>query len=104
MGRFDYHVSVRRFDQPTAFLVYPLTMRLRLPPLALIPLLPGDPEVTVDLQAVFDRAYDASPIDGKLTYGEDPVIPPFRPYSAKLGPPVNSSGRGDRGSEGLWGT
>ena len=37
-----------------------LSMRLRLPPLA-IPLLPGDPDVTVDLQAVFDRAYDAGP-------------------------------------------
>ncbi|MGZ3394821.1 MAG: DUF4058 family protein [Isosphaeraceae bacterium] len=82
VGPFDYHVSVRRFDRPTAFLVYPLSMRLRLPPLA-IPLLPGDPDVTVDLQAVFDRAYDAGPYRRKVDYGEDPVIPPFRPDQAK---------------------
>ena len=82
MGPFDYHVSVRRFDRPTAFLVYPLSMRLRLPLLA-IPLLPGDPDVTVDLQAVFDRAYDAGPYRREVDYGEDPVIPPFRPDQAK---------------------
>ncbi len=82
VGPFDYHVSVRRFDRPTAFLVYPLSMRLRLPPLA-IPLLPGDPDVTVDLQAVFDRAYDAGPYRREVEYGEDPVIPPFHPDQAK---------------------
>ena len=82
VGPFDYHVSVHRFDRPTAFLVYPLSMRLRLPPLA-IPLLPGDPDVTVDLQAVFDRAYDAGPYRREVDYGGDPVIPPFRPDQAK---------------------
>ena len=77
VGPFDYHVSVRRFDRPTAFLVYPLSMRLRLPPLA-IPLLPGDPDVTVDLQAVFDRAYDAGPYRREVTRrrSRHPSIPP----------------------------
>ena len=89
MGRFDYHVSVRRFDRPTAFLAYPLSMGLRLPPLA-IPLLPGDPDVTVDLQAVFDRAYDECPYYPGNKEGHIPT------RSASEGPMKSSESR--RGS------
>src|SRR5262249_55870163 len=59
-GAFDYHVSIHRFDRPHDFFLYPIRLEQRLPVIA-IPLLPGDPDVMLDLQAVFDRAYDAGP-------------------------------------------
>jgi len=38
--------------------------------------------VTVDLQAVFDRYYDAGPDAREIRYGEDTVIPSLRPDEA----------------------
>ncbi len=45
-----------------------------MPPVA-IPLLPGDSPVTVDLQSVFNRCYDAGPYAREIHYGVDTVIP-----------------------------
>ena len=75
-GPFDYHVSVRRFDRPGEFLVYPIPLQRRLPTIR-IPLLPGDPSIPISLQAVFQRAYDAGPYRRAVRYGEDPVDPPL---------------------------
>jgi hypothetical protein len=75
-GPFDYHVSVHRFDRPTDFLVYPIRLEQRLPVIA-IPLLDGDPDVPLDLQAAFDQAYDFGPYSKEVAYLEDPVIPPL---------------------------
>lgn len=75
-GSFDYHVSVHVFDDFETFFVYPIHLEDRLPPVA-IPLLPGDSPVTVDLQSVFDRCYDAGPYTREIRYGEDAVIPPL---------------------------
>jgi len=75
-GPFDYHVSVHGFDDFETFFVYPIRLEDRLPPVA-IPLLPGDSPVTVDLQSVFDRCYDAGPYAREIRYGEDAVIPPL---------------------------
>jgi hypothetical protein len=75
-GSFDYHVSVRPFDDVDTFPVYPIRLEDRLPPIA-IPLLPGDPRVTIDLQAIFDRCYDAGPYALEVNYGTDAVIPPL---------------------------
>ena len=47
-GPFDYHISVRSFDDLDVFQVYPIQLEDRLPPIA-VPLLPGDPPVTLDL-------------------------------------------------------
>jgi hypothetical protein len=80
-GAFDYHVSVRPFDDSETFHVYPIRMEDRLPPIA-IPLLPGDPAVMLDLQAVFDRCYDAGPYAREIRYGVDAVIPPLDPDGA----------------------
>jgi hypothetical protein len=77
-GAFDYHVCVRRFDRPSDFFVYPIRLEQRLPGIA-IPLLPGDPEVPLGLQAVFDRAYNAGPYRRAINDGEDRIIPPLRP-------------------------
>jgi hypothetical protein len=77
-GDFDYHVSVHRYDDRETFFVYPIALEERLPPVA-IPLLPGDSPVTLDLQAVFDRCYDAGPYLREIDYAVDKVIPPLNP-------------------------
>jgi hypothetical protein len=73
-GRLDYLVSIHRFDRPKEFLVYPITLAQRLPKIA-IPLLPGDPDVPLDLQDVFNRSYDFGPYHREIEYGKDSVVP-----------------------------
>jgi len=80
-GSFDYHVSAHLFDDLETFYVYPIRLEDRLPAIA-IPLLPGDPAVTLDLKRVFDRCYDAGPYAREIHYGTDAVIPPMRPDQA----------------------
>jgi Protein of unknown function (DUF4058) len=75
-GTFEYHVCVHRFHQPNDYFVYPVRLEERLPGIA-IPLLPGDPDVPLSLQAVFDRAYDEGPYHRTVRYGEAPIIPPL---------------------------
>src|SRR5438270_61078 len=67
-GEFDYHVCVHRFDRPNLCFLYPIRLEQRLPNIA-IPLLPGDPDVPLSLQAVFDRAYDEGPYSRVIDYG-----------------------------------
>jgi hypothetical protein len=43
----------------------------------------GDPDVTLDLQTVFDRAYDAGGYDRAVRYDLATVDPPLRPAQAK---------------------
>jgi hypothetical protein len=81
-GSFEYHVSVHRFDRPNDYLLYPIQLAQRLPVIA-IPLLPSDLEIALDLQAVFDRAYDAGPYANEVDYGRDPIVPRLRPDQAK---------------------
>jgi hypothetical protein len=81
-GPLDYHVSIHRFDQLEDFLVYPIRLDERPPELA-IPLLPGDPEVTIDLQAIFDRSYDACPYRRRLRNDAMAPIPPLPPDRAE---------------------
>jgi hypothetical protein len=81
-GPYDYHISVHRFDQPKDYFVYPIRLEQRLPVIA-IPLLPEDPAVRVDLQAVFNRGYDAGPYRKRIRYGEDPIKPPLRREQAE---------------------
>jgi hypothetical protein len=73
-GAFDYHVSVHGFDDPETFFVYPIRLEDRLPSVA-IPLLPGDSPVTIDLQTVFARCYDAGPYAREIHYGVDALVP-----------------------------
>jgi len=81
-GPFDYHVSVHRFDRPNDSFVYPSRLENPLPLLE-IPLLPADPDVTLDLQMVFDQAYAAGPYRREVNYGEDAIVPPLRPSQTK---------------------
>jgi hypothetical protein len=76
-GDFDYHVSIHRFDDLEDFFVYPNFLEEPLPEIA-IPLLPGDPEVPIDLQAVFTRCYDAGPYRRENPYLQGSPVPPLR--------------------------
>jgi hypothetical protein len=78
VGLFDYHVSIHRFDRFEDFLVYPIRLEERLPEIA-IPLLPGDADVMIDLQAVFERGYDTGPYRRRIRYAESAPVPPLRP-------------------------
>lgn len=81
-GPFDYLISVHRYDRHRDFFVYPITMMQRLPRIA-IPLLPGDPDVPLDFQAVLDRAYDDGPYGREIEYGKDRVVPRLDPKQAE---------------------
>ena len=45
-------------------------------PVLSVPLLPGDGEIPLDLQAVFDRTYDAGPYRRRVRYDDWSVIVP----------------------------
>jgi hypothetical protein len=77
-GPFDYHVCVHRFDQLSDYYVYPIRLEDRLPEIE-IPLLPADGGVSVDLQAVFHRCYDAGPYRRRIRYREEKPVPPLGP-------------------------
>ncbi len=74
-GPFDYHVCIHRFDNLEDFFVYPIRLQDRLPEIT-IPLLPGDGDVVVDLQAIFQRSYDAGPYRRRIRYGHTAPVPP----------------------------
>ncbi len=80
-GPFDYLISIHRYDQPRDFFVYPISMTQRLPQIA-IPLLPGDLDVPLDFQAVFDRAYEVGPYRREIGYGKDRIVPRLKPQQA----------------------
>jgi hypothetical protein len=73
-GPFDYHVSVHRFDQPGRFFIYPWQLEDPMPEIA-IPLLPGDGQVPLDLQAVFTRCYDTGPYRRRVLYDPARIVP-----------------------------
>jgi Protein of unknown function (DUF4058) len=90
-GSFDYHVSVHCFDDLETFLVYPIHLEDSLPSVA-IPLLPDDPPVTVDLQSIFNRCYDAGPYAREILYGEDVITPPLAPRQSEWASRVVQAG------------
>jgi hypothetical protein len=69
----DYYVLVSRYEQRPKLVFWPLRLRQCLP-VVRIPLLPPDPDVSLDLQAVLQRAYEAADY-GKYIYGESPDPP-----------------------------
>jgi hypothetical protein len=69
-----YHVCVHRYDRFEQYVVYPVELRERLPTID-VPLLPEHSEIRLDLQAVFDRAYDAAAYDREADYDSEPVPP-----------------------------
>ena len=72
----DYHVCLHRFDNREDFFVYPFCLPQRLPIVA-VPLLPGDGDVKLDLQAVFNKTYEAGPYSREIDYQRDAIEPPL---------------------------
>jgi hypothetical protein len=72
---FDYHVclcpssSIKRY-------AYPFRLTDTLPEIA-VPLLQKDGAIAVDLQEVFNRAYDTGPYRRRVRYGVDKLDPPL---------------------------
>lgn len=77
-GPYDYHISIHRMDDLEDCLVYPIRLENPLPVID-VPLLPQDGAVSVDLQAVFTRCYDAGPYHRRIRYTEDSPVPPLSP-------------------------
>jgi len=80
-GLFDYHVCVHAFEHLDDYVVYPVSLRLRLPVIA-IPLLPGDTPCRVDLQALFDRCYETGRYTHQVDYTQPAPAPALRPDQA----------------------
>jgi len=72
--KWDYLVCLHRGGQGNRFEVWPITIRQRLPRI-LVPLAEGDPDVVLDLQAVFNRCYDEGAYARRIDYHRDPPIP-----------------------------
>jgi hypothetical protein len=75
----DYYVLVSRFSELSRIACWPIGLRNRLPVIP-IPLREPDPDVTLDLQDVLHRTYDAAGY-GKYIYRETPE-PPLHPEAA----------------------
>ena len=73
---YSYHVCVHRDDRFQDYTVYPIPLAARLPGID-VPLLPDDGSVPLDLQAVFDRCYDAGPYRREIDYLADQPQPPL---------------------------
>jgi hypothetical protein len=69
---WDYLVSVWR-PHTSDYELYPIPLRNRLPRIR-VPLRPDDADVTLDLQAAFDRAYDSGPYPQRIDYHAN-VVP-----------------------------
>jgi hypothetical protein len=76
VGPFDYHASIHRYDEPEQFFIYPWRLDEQMPEIA-VPLLPGDGEVGLDLQAVFNHCYDAGPYRRRVQYDPSRLVPPL---------------------------
>ena len=70
---FDYHICLRRFDQASLWL-YPIALTDPLPTIN-IPLLPGDGEVPLPLQKLFDHVYDRGSFPRVVDYRGQPPPP-----------------------------
>lgn len=74
VAHLDYHVCLHRFDNVEDFFVYPFCLPQQLPTVA-VPLLPGDGDVKLDLQAVFNKTYNAGPYSREIDYLRDVIEP-----------------------------
>jgi hypothetical protein len=69
----DYYAFVSRGDRRPACQVYPWTMQEALPPLP-IPLLPPDPDVWIDLAALFRATYERGRYGRSIDYTAPPPV------------------------------
>lgn len=71
---WNYLVCVRRAPTRYHFEVYPATVRTRLPRIR-VPLRAPDPDIVLDLQAVFARCYDSGGYEDFVDYNAEPPLP-----------------------------
>jgi len=71
---WHYLICLHRGRAGKRYEVWPFTVRQRLPRIS-VPLAEGDPDVVLDLQAVFDRCYDEGAYARRLDYRREPTIP-----------------------------
>ena len=76
------HTALRRGADRASLLVYPIRLENPLPEVAVL-LLPGDPAVPLDLQAVFTRCYDTGPYRRLRPYGDRTHEPPLTSTQAE---------------------
>ncbi|OQY98690.1 MAG: hypothetical protein B6D41_02180, partial [Chloroflexi bacterium UTCFX4] len=67
-------VSISRAEKRHEAELYPINLRQRLPRIG-IPLLSPDPDVTLDLQAVFERCYENGAYGDLVNYKRPPKLP-----------------------------
>jgi hypothetical protein len=73
-GVWDYLVCLHRGGQRGRYEVWAMTLRQRLPRIR-VPLSNGEPDIVLDLQAVFDRCYDEGAYARRLDYRHEPLLP-----------------------------
>lgn len=72
--RWDYLVCLHRGGQGARYEVWPIRVRQRLPRIH-VPLSEGDPDIVLDLQAVFNRCYDEGAYARLVNYRKEPPVP-----------------------------
>lgn len=75
---WHYLVSISRADDPEHCLLYPRTVRERLPVIP-IPLAIGEGNTPLDLQAIFNQCYEDGAYGDVIDYAQAPPPPPFNP-------------------------
>ena len=70
----DYLACLSRAGARELCEVWPIAIRQPLPKLR-VPLLAGDPDIVVDLQAVFNRCYDEGAFSRRVDYARKPPSP-----------------------------
>ena len=78
----DYFALIGRVGRKPRCQVIAWSLRAKLPSLP-VPLLPEDPEATLDFDAAFGTAYESSFYSRRLPYHE-PLVPPLRDREADL--------------------
>jgi hypothetical protein len=74
-------ICLHHFDNLEDYFVYPIQLAQVLPVIR-VPLLPGDGQVALDLQQVFQRTYEAGPYAREIDYRNDPPLPRLSPEQA----------------------
>jgi len=74
LKKSDYRILISRADQRTRTRYWPVSVRQPLPVIT-IPLRGKDPELPLDLGAVFKTGYDSAAYDVSVDYSKDPRPP-----------------------------
>jgi Protein of unknown function (DUF4058) len=71
-GTWAYLTCLHRGGDGQRYAIWAVTVRQRLPRIA-VPLAPGDPDLALDLQAIFNRCYDEGAYARRINYAREPA-------------------------------